>query len=335
MQGNAFQCIRTHGSIKRQIFRGCFPTVFPYQDDWGTMAVSKLSFSNINALGPMVRVGTLPMRLLALDYGADVVYCEVRRKSRYGNSSVVNSVLMVSGADWHQDGTVSPGCKWWVLFPCSKEQYFMLKLCFILIFTKLYLKSLKYTGTIIQTQYCISSNHGPQSSSSPCGHTWIWGNYNFIFCQASQVGRLHQDSQWTDIYSCLQRCLIGFVSGSWLYCVYLKCSPFSSTLTLTSLSFALLKNTHKARYISEKKQSLKKSHLNQSFFPHISPLNLCWARTLHWTFNLSLNFKFALLSFFRGAGDGGFHCSRWTSDVQNLWKREKQSCFPDGETKPS
>uniref|UniRef100_A0A3B3YDC0 Uncharacterized protein n=1 Tax=Poecilia mexicana TaxID=48701 RepID=A0A3B3YDC0_9TELE len=24
----------------------------------------------------MVRVGTLPMRLLALDYGADVVYCE-------------------------------------------------------------------------------------------------------------------------------------------------------------------------------------------------------------------------------------------------------------------
>lgn len=63
------------------------------------MAVSRLRFSNINALGPMVRVGTLPMRLLALDYGADVVYCEVRRKSRYENSSVVNSVLLVSGAD--------------------------------------------------------------------------------------------------------------------------------------------------------------------------------------------------------------------------------------------
>lgn len=42
------------------------------------MAVSRLSFSNITALAPMVRVGTLPMRLLALDYGADVVYCEVR-----------------------------------------------------------------------------------------------------------------------------------------------------------------------------------------------------------------------------------------------------------------
>uniref|UniRef100_A0A8C6M7P4 Dihydrouridine synthase 2 n=2 Tax=Nothobranchius furzeri TaxID=105023 RepID=A0A8C6M7P4_NOTFU len=35
-----------------------------------------LSFRNITALAPMVRVGTLPMRLLALDYGADLVYCE-------------------------------------------------------------------------------------------------------------------------------------------------------------------------------------------------------------------------------------------------------------------
>ncbi|CAN9499036.1 unnamed protein product [Ophioblennius macclurei] len=40
------------------------------------MAATRLSFSNITALAPMVRVGTLPMRLLALDYGADVVYCE-------------------------------------------------------------------------------------------------------------------------------------------------------------------------------------------------------------------------------------------------------------------
>lgn len=40
------------------------------------MAAGRLSFSNITALAPMVRVGTLPMRLLALDYGADVVYCE-------------------------------------------------------------------------------------------------------------------------------------------------------------------------------------------------------------------------------------------------------------------
>ncbi|XP_070686475.1 tRNA-dihydrouridine(20) synthase [NAD(P)+]-like [Pempheris klunzingeri] len=40
------------------------------------MAAERLSFRNVTALAPMVRVGTLPMRLLALDYGADVVYCE-------------------------------------------------------------------------------------------------------------------------------------------------------------------------------------------------------------------------------------------------------------------
>lgn len=42
------------------------------------MMAGRLSFRNITALAPMVRVGTLPMRLLALDYGADVVYCEVK-----------------------------------------------------------------------------------------------------------------------------------------------------------------------------------------------------------------------------------------------------------------
>ncbi|KAM8945588.1 tRNA-dihydrouridine(20) synthase [NAD(P)+]-like [Pelodytes ibericus] len=35
-----------------------------------------LSFRDKTMLAPMVRVGTLPMRLLALDYGADLVYCE-------------------------------------------------------------------------------------------------------------------------------------------------------------------------------------------------------------------------------------------------------------------
>jgi len=30
-------------------------------------------------MAPMVRIGTLPMRLLALRYGADLVYCEVGR----------------------------------------------------------------------------------------------------------------------------------------------------------------------------------------------------------------------------------------------------------------
>ncbi|XP_048211240.1 tRNA-dihydrouridine(20) synthase [NAD(P)+]-like isoform X2 [Perognathus longimembris pacificus] len=35
-----------------------------------------LCYHNKIILAPMVRVGTLPMRLLALDYGADIVYCE-------------------------------------------------------------------------------------------------------------------------------------------------------------------------------------------------------------------------------------------------------------------
>ncbi|KAL6084083.1 hypothetical protein STEG23_023096 [Scotinomys teguina] len=37
-----------------------------------------ICYHNKLILAPMVRVGTLPMRLLALDYGADIVYCEVR-----------------------------------------------------------------------------------------------------------------------------------------------------------------------------------------------------------------------------------------------------------------
>ncbi|GAA6093214.1 tRNA-dihydrouridine(20) synthase [NAD(P)+]-like [Tachysurus ichikawai] len=39
-------------------------------------SLGKLGFNNKMILAPMVRVGTLPMRLLALDYGADIVYCE-------------------------------------------------------------------------------------------------------------------------------------------------------------------------------------------------------------------------------------------------------------------
>lgn len=49
-----------------------------------------LSYENKLILAPMVRVGTLPMRLLALRYGADIVYTEelidfklLRSKRRY------------------------------------------------------------------------------------------------------------------------------------------------------------------------------------------------------------------------------------------------------------
>ncbi|XP_022620290.1 tRNA-dihydrouridine(20) synthase [NAD(P)+]-like [Seriola lalandi dorsalis] len=58
------------------------------------MSAGRLSFSNITALAPMVRVGTLPMRLLALDYGADVVYCEELIDIKMAQCQrVVNEVL--------------------------------------------------------------------------------------------------------------------------------------------------------------------------------------------------------------------------------------------------
>uniref|UniRef100_A0A8C4GU60 Dihydrouridine synthase 2 n=1 Tax=Dicentrarchus labrax TaxID=13489 RepID=A0A8C4GU60_DICLA len=58
------------------------------------MAANRLSFRNITALAPMVRVGTLPMRLLALDYGADVVYCEELIDIKMAQCQrVVNEVL--------------------------------------------------------------------------------------------------------------------------------------------------------------------------------------------------------------------------------------------------
>ncbi|XP_059190887.1 tRNA-dihydrouridine(20) synthase [NAD(P)+]-like [Centropristis striata] len=58
------------------------------------METGRLSFSNITALAPMVRVGTLPMRLLALDYGADVVYCEELIDIKMAQCQrVVNEVL--------------------------------------------------------------------------------------------------------------------------------------------------------------------------------------------------------------------------------------------------
>lgn len=38
--------------------------------------MSSFDYKNKVILAPMVRAGTLPLRLLALDYGADIVYCE-------------------------------------------------------------------------------------------------------------------------------------------------------------------------------------------------------------------------------------------------------------------
>lgn len=44
-------------------------------------AMTRLNYANKVILAPMVRIGTLPSRLLALKYGADIVYCEVSEKN--------------------------------------------------------------------------------------------------------------------------------------------------------------------------------------------------------------------------------------------------------------
>uniref|UniRef100_A0A672QHN5 Dihydrouridine synthase 2 n=1 Tax=Sinocyclocheilus grahami TaxID=75366 RepID=A0A672QHN5_SINGR len=56
--------------------------------------MGRLCFAHKTALAPMVRVGTLPMRLLALDYGADIVYCEELIDIKMAQCErVVNDVL--------------------------------------------------------------------------------------------------------------------------------------------------------------------------------------------------------------------------------------------------
>lgn len=54
-------------------------------------------YTNKIILAPMVRVGTLPMRLLAVDYGADLVYTEeiidfkLSKSQRIKNGNLIDS----------------------------------------------------------------------------------------------------------------------------------------------------------------------------------------------------------------------------------------------------
>lgn len=57
-------------------------------------------FENKIILAPMVRMNTLPFRLLALDYGADIVYSEeiidhkLLRSKRLFNGTVLFTAIM-------------------------------------------------------------------------------------------------------------------------------------------------------------------------------------------------------------------------------------------------
>ncbi len=57
--------------------------------------MSRLSYADKLILAPMVRMGTLPLRLLSLEYGADIVYTEeIVDKKMVRTKRVVNGDLM-------------------------------------------------------------------------------------------------------------------------------------------------------------------------------------------------------------------------------------------------
>ena len=68
--------------MNNTIFNGQNVTVFVITSVLFSVNMSssetKLDYRNKTILAPMVRIGTLPTRLLALKYGADIVYTEVR-----------------------------------------------------------------------------------------------------------------------------------------------------------------------------------------------------------------------------------------------------------------
>uniref|UniRef100_A0A673UKU5 Dihydrouridine synthase 2 n=1 Tax=Suricata suricatta TaxID=37032 RepID=A0A673UKU5_SURSU len=71
-----------------------------------------LCYHNKVILAPMVRVGTLPMRLLALDYGADIVYCgELIDLKMLQCKRVVNEVLSTVDFVAPDDRVVFRTCK--------------------------------------------------------------------------------------------------------------------------------------------------------------------------------------------------------------------------------
>jgi len=78
--------------------------------------MSRLSYSNKVILAPMVRMGTLPLRLLSLEYGADIVYTEeLVDKKMVRTKRVVNDILGTVDFVDEFDGNV-------VFRTCAKEK---------------------------------------------------------------------------------------------------------------------------------------------------------------------------------------------------------------------
>ena len=78
--------------------------------------MSRLEYRGKMILAPMVKVGTLPMRLLALEYGADIVYTEeIIDKRLLASERVENTLLGTVDYIDRQDSTL-------VFRTCAKEK---------------------------------------------------------------------------------------------------------------------------------------------------------------------------------------------------------------------
>ncbi|XP_071957696.1 tRNA-dihydrouridine(20) synthase [NAD(P)+]-like [Antedon mediterranea] len=77
--------------------------------------IAKLGYAGKLILAPMVRAGTLPLRLLALDYGADIVYCEELIDFKLLRSERIENEILGTVDFVHEDGTI-------VFRTCDKEK---------------------------------------------------------------------------------------------------------------------------------------------------------------------------------------------------------------------
>lgn len=85
-------------------------------------------YHNAKILAPMVRIGTLPSRLLALDYGADLVYCQVRNVPFYSMMYLVwGKSLLIGRGRLEIWGKRTQWFSNWSILVCFHYMFFLKK----------------------------------------------------------------------------------------------------------------------------------------------------------------------------------------------------------------
>ena len=103
----------------------------------------RLTYADKLILAPMVRIGTLPMRLLALEYGADIVYTE-----ELIDWKLLRSVRRVNGK-FHQLGGISEQIHKYGSYVCGLFTLgWILKNLFILVVFRLFIKKSLFRSMI-------------------------------------------------------------------------------------------------------------------------------------------------------------------------------------------